>query len=357
MKIVSIVGARPQFVKLAPLSKILRKEHNEVIVHTGQHYDFNLSKIFFLELEMPIPNYNLGVGSKSHGKQTSEILSKMEDVLIKEKPDLAIVFGDTNSTLAGSLAAAKLHIPIAHIEAGLRSFNRKMPEEINRILTDHMSDLLFAPTHTAIQNLENEGLKNKSFHVGDLMFDSLINLKKVADSKSSILKEHDLDSKDYFVLTLHRPENTDVRENLESIFEALTSSNKLIIFPIHPRTRKSLEKFNLLRKLDGSNVRLIPPLGHFDFIKLLSNSKKILTDSGGTQKEAYILKIPCVTIREETEWTETLKGGWNKLTGPSCQKILEALEDLEKLDEQKSFFGDGNAASKIIQIIHDNLVN
>ena len=351
MKVVSIVGARPQFVKLAPLSKILRRNFNEIIIHTGQHYDYDLSDVFFSELKISNPDYNLEVGSGPHGKQTSQILRKIEPILIKEKPDMTIVFGDTNSTLAGALAATKLNIPISHIEAGLRSFNREMPEEINRILTDHMSDLLFVPTSTGITNLKNEGITDNVFNVGDLMFDSLLNLKDIAESKSTILEKYNLESKDYLVLTIHRPENTDNGKNLESIFSALLNSNRKIIFPLHPRTKKALQKFGMLKNLEGSKIKVIPPVGHFDFIKLLANSKKILTDSGGIQKEAYLLKIPCVTIRRETEWIETIESGWNKLTGSSYDKILMALEDTSVPNQQESFFGDGDAATKIFNII------
>jgi len=351
MKVISIVGARPQFVKLAPLSKILRENYDEIIIHTGQHYDYDLSDVFFSELKISNPDYNLGVGSGSHAKQTSEILRKVEPILIKEKADMVIVFGDTNSTLAGALAASKLNIPLSHIEAGLRSFNRIMPEEINRILTDHMSDLLFAPTSTGIINLRNEGIIDNAYNVGDLMFDSLLSLKDIAESKSSILEAYNLDAKDYLVLTIHRPENTDNRTNLESIFRALLNSNRTIVFPLHPRTKKALQKFDMVKNLEGSNIRVLPPLGHLDFIKLLANSKKILTDSGGIQKEAYLLKIPCVTIRGETEWIETLESGWNTLTGSSYDKIVNALEHINTPKQQESFFGDGNAATKIFNII------
>jgi UDP-N-acetylglucosamine 2-epimerase (non-hydrolysing) len=320
MKIVSIVGARPQFVKCAPLSRELRKYHTEIIVHTGQHYDPELSDIFFKELEIPEPDYNLNIGSGNHGAQTGEMLAKIEEVLLIEKPDLVIVFGDTNSTLAGALAAVKLHIPVAHVEAGLRSFDRSMPEEINRVVTDHLSDLLFCPTQTAVNNLANEGITNGVHLVGDVMVDVLEYYRMIAQTKSKILERLNLDPKKYIVLTVHRPANTDYCENMEAIISAVAESGKQTAFPVHPRTRKYLQEYGLWDTLPSSII-ITEPLGYLDMICLMSNAEKILTDSGGMQKEAYILGVPCITLRDTTEWVETLEGGWNVLGGAEKEKI------------------------------------
>jgi UDP-N-acetylglucosamine 2-epimerase (non-hydrolysing) len=356
MKIISIVGARPQFIKLASLSKELRKYHNEIIVHTGQHYDFELSKIFFTELMIPDLDINLEVGSASHGAQTGEMLRRIEKILIKEKPELVIVFGDTNSTLAGSLAATKLHIKIAHVEAGMRNFDKEKPEEINRIVTDHISDILFAPTKTAINNLKNEGIEKNVHLVGDIMYDGLLEIKYIADKKSKILNKLKLKNKTYILLTIHKQKNTNNRERLEKIVNAITSLNETIVFPAHPRTLKYLKKYNLDDNIKNSNVKIIKPLGYIDFIKLLKNSKKVITDSGGIQKEAYILKIPCITLRE-TEWIETVKEGWNIVVDINVNKIIECVNNFNPKKDQKKFLGDGHACKKIVEIINKNYIN
>lgn len=325
MKIVSVVGARPQFVKCAPLSRELRKQHTEILVHTGQHYDPGMSDIFFTDLEIPKPDYNLGIGSGNHGAQTGEMLAKIEEVLLIEKPDLVIVFGDTNSTLAGALAAVKLHIPVAHVEAGLRSFDRTMPEEINRVVTDHVSDLLFCPTQTAVDNLAKEGITRGVHLVGDVMVDALEYNRKIAQERSTILKRMNLHPGKYLVLTVHRPANTDSRENMESILAAVAESGKRTVFPVHPRTRKYLQGYGLWETLHSSII-VTEPLGYLDMISLMSNAEKILTDSGGMQKEAYILGVPCITLRDTTEWVETLEGGWNVLVGAEKNSIINALK-------------------------------
>jgi UDP-GlcNAc3NAcA epimerase len=351
MKIVSVVGARPQFIKCAPVSREIRKEHQGIIIHTGQHYDPEMSDIFFQELKIPKPDYNLGVGSGTHGKQTGEILSKVEEVLLKESPDIVLVYGDTNSTLAGALAAAKLHIPVAHVEAGLRSFDRTMPEEINRIVTDHISDLLFCPTQTAVDNLAHEGIIKGSFLTGDVMVDALKYNLGIAGQGSRILEKLHLKKSEYLVLTVHRPANTDNKTNMKNILEAIGRVHDKVIFPIHPRTRNFLVEHNLWDKMPG-NVIITEPLGYFDMLHLMHHADKILTDSGGIQKEAYILGVPCITLRENTEWVETLEGGWNVLVGATKSRITAAVEQSRlTLPVQQYSFGDGHSAEKIVKSI------
>lgn len=350
MKIISIVGARPQFIKCAPVSFELRKEHEEILVHTGQHYDPMLSDIFFKDLKIPNPQYHLEVGSNSHGKQTSAILEKVEIVLLKEKPDLVLVYGDTNSTLAGSLASVKLHIPVAHIEAGLRSFDRTMPEEINRVVTDHISELLLCPTQTAIHNLAKEGITSGVTLVGDVMVDALRHHIKLAEKKSHIITKLGLQKNNYYVATVHRPSNTDNQKNLTSIIEALGELGKTVVFPFHPRTKKYLDKYGLWESFPD-NIKGIDPLGYLDMLNLMKHAEKIITDSGGIQKEAYILGIPCITIRENTEWIETLLGGWNILVGADKGKILNAVLADVKTTADNTVFGKGDAAEKIARVI------
>ncbi|AKB74294.1 UDP-N-acetylglucosamine 2-epimerase [Methanosarcina lacustris Z-7289] len=352
MKIASVVGVRPQFVKASVVSRELRKNNEECLIHTGQHYDYEMNKIFFEELCIPEPNYYLGVGSGSHGQQTGEMLKKLEEVLMIEKPDLVLTYGDTNSTLAGALAAAKLGIKNAHVESGLRSFDRSMPEEINRILTDHCSDILFCPTQNAVDNLGEEGITKNVYLTGDVMVDSLLLNKEIAETQSSILNELNLKDKDYLVATIHRANNTDNIENLKNIIEAFQELNEKIIFPVHPRTEKLLKNYGLYDSL-SSSVTLIKPLGFLDFIKLMNHAKMILTDSGGVQKEAYILKVPCVTLRENTEWTETVKDGWNVLVGSNKEKILEVVNEFTpSIQEHQNRFGDGSASSRIAATIN-----
>jgi UDP-N-acetylglucosamine 2-epimerase len=333
MKILSIVGARPQFIKLSSLSKELRKKHQEIILHTGQHYDDELSKIFFSQLSIPEPDYNLGIGSAEHGEQTGRMLKGIEEVLFFERPDLVIVYGDTNSTLAGALAAVKQRIPVAHVEAGLRSFKKSMPEEINRVLTDHISSLLFCPTKTSVKNLKKEGIIEGVYLVGDVMYDSLRQHIKRAEKISGIMKKLNLSKKDFYLITIHRAENTDIKENLNKIVEILSQLDKKTVFPIHPRTKKCLSEFNLLSELESKgHLVLIDPVSYLDMLVLEKNAKCILTDSGGVQKEALFLKTPCLTLREETEWVETLKNNWNNLVGLSVEKVLMILEGFKKPD-------------------------
>jgi UDP-N-acetylglucosamine 2-epimerase (non-hydrolysing) len=353
MKIVSIVGARPQFIKCAPVSAELRKEHEEILVHTGQHYDPEMSEIFFEELMIPRPDYHLGVGSGTHGKQTGDILERVESVILKEQPALVLVYGDTNSTLAGALAAAKLQVPVAHIEAGLRSFDRAMPEEINRVVTDHISDLLLCPTRTAADNLAEEGVSRGVHVVGDVMVDALRHNAGIAEKKSRILTLLGLQKGEYYVATVHRPGNTDDRNHLAAIIEAFREAGKPVVFPLHPRTRKYLREYGLYDSLP-ENIRCIEPLGYLDMLHLMSHAKKILTDSGGIQKEAYVLGIPCITLRENTEWVETLTGGWNVLVGADTHRILTAITTDIHTRADNSVFGKGDAAEQIARVIREN---
>lgn len=349
MKVLTVLGARPQFIKAAPVSRVIRTEVEEVIVHTGQHYDQNMSDIFFEELNIPKPNYLLGIGSGTHGKQTAEMLTQIEEIILKEKPDCLIVYGDTNSTLAGSLAAAKLHIPIVHIEAGLRSFNKKMPEEINRILTDHLSASLLCPTDTAVDNLKNENITDGVINVGDVMYDAVMYNAEIAKTKSTILTTQSLTKGEYYLITIHRAENTDDKERLEGIFNALKQISGKKVWPIHPRTKKMMTDygFNLENIKD---LQIIDPVGYLDMLTLEVNSKKIITDSGGVQKEAYFAKVPCITVRDQTEWVETLVDDANILTGTDTNKILAAvIKDVKP--SYKPVFGDGHTSEKILEIL------
>lgn len=357
MKIVTIVGARPQFIKCAPVSRALRKEHTEVLVHTGQHYDANMSDVFFTELAIPAPDYNLGIGSGPQGEQTGRMLAEIEAVLQKEEPDLVLVYGDTNSTLAGALAAVKLHIPVAHVEAGLRSFDRSMPEEINRIVTDHVSDLLFCPTQTAVDNLAAEGVTKGVHLTGDVMVDALLYNIEIAEQSSTVLEDLDLELEqdlvkgEYYVATVHRASNTDTEENLRNIVEVFGEIDGPIVFPAHPRTVKYLKEYGLYDHL-SENLCLTEPLPYLDMLHLMRHAKMILTDSGGVQKEAYILKVPCVTLRENTEWVETVQDGWNVLVGADFNKIVNAVRNVpSERTEPSGVFGKGNAAENIISVI------
>jgi len=348
LKVATIVGARPQFIKAAPVSRWLRLHHREVLIHTGQHYDDLLSEVFFRELEIPTPDYNLGVGSASHGRQTGEMLARVEEVLLEEKPDWVVVYGDTNSTLAAALAAAKLHIPVAHVEAGLRSYNRKMPEEINRVLTDHLSSLLFCPTDTAVRNLVREGITQGVHKVGDVMYDLALWGLEVAEQKSTILETLGIEPGGYLLATIHRPSNTDDPGNLSAIVSALNDVAETVIFPAHPRTQKALKHWGIHL---NSNVRITEPVGYLDMLVLEKNARMILTDSGGVQKEAYILGVPCVTLREETEWVETVEAGWNILVGASRERIVEAVRNFNPTGERPPLFGDGHASQRIVEIL------
>lgn len=351
MKIISIIGARPQFIKCAPLSRAIRREHEEILVHTGQHYDPEMSDVFFNELNIPRPDYNLNIGSGMHGEQTGRMLTEIENILIKEQPDLVLIYGDTNSTLAGALAASKLHIPVAHVEAGLRSFDRTMPEEINRVLTDHISNLLFCPTKTAVTNLKKEGITDGVYCVGDVMADALEYNRKITEDMSTILDEMNLIPKEFMVATVHRPANTDSRKNLSSIVQAFCSAaDQTIVFPVHPGTEKFLKEYGLWDEL-CQHVKVIPPVGYLDMLKLMAHSSKILTDSGGVQKEAYMLGVPCVTMRENTEWVETVDDGWNVLVGADYGMIVDAIAGFEGAGQRNDVFGKGDTSKKVCEIL------
>lgn len=378
MKIANVVGARPQFIKYVPVSRAIEKANgnakqriDDILVHTGQHYDYEMSKVFFDEFGIRAPDHHLGVGSGSQGAQTGQIIERVESVLVAERPDLVLVYGDTNSTLGAALAAAKLHIPVAHVEAGLRSYNRRMSEEINRVLTDHISSILFCPTQRAVENLRKEGFHHvandgrliNSFgspdadvgffrnasdaivaNVGDVMYDLLLFAATVAREKSDILNNLELDGKDYHLLTMHRAENTDDTSQFEKLIDFVNEvcSGKTVVFPMHPRTRKMYH--DLVKKRFAENIRIIDPVGYFDVIMLLEHCRLVMTDSGGMQKEAYCLKIPCVTLRDETEWVETIESGWNVL-----YKNYDEGHKGMRVDQ--AFYGDGRAAERIINVL------
>lgn len=345
----TVVGARPQFIKAAPVSRALRKAHTEVLVHTGQHYDENMSSVFFAELDLPQPDVNLGVGSGPHGAQTAAMLAGIEQTLLAEKPDWVLVYGDTNSTLAGALAAAKLHIPVAHVEAGLRSFNRRMPEEINRVLTDHISELLFCPSQTAVDHLTAEGIIHGVHLVGDVMMDALTFAAARAQTHSNILQRLGLDEKDFLLATVHRAENTDNPDRLRAILEAFSALDETIVFPVHPRTRARIEVLNLQSK--SRNLKSIEPVGYLDMVRLEQAARMILTDSGGIQKEAYWLGVPCVTLRDETEWVETVEAGWNMLVGADAERIVTAVRDFDLSKNRPPLYGDGRVAERIVSYL------
>jgi len=348
LMVLTVIGARPQFIKAAAVSRVLQKFATEIILHTGQHYADNLSQVFFDELDIPQPDYNLGVGSGPHGAQTGEMLAKTEAVLLKEKPDWVLVYGDTNSTLAGALAAAKAGIKVAHVEAGLRSYNRRMPEEVNRVLTDHISDLLFCPSEVAVENLRKEGVLNSVVVVGDVMADSLAYAAEKAAMRSQLLQDLNLQPGEYILTTVHRAENTDDPHRLENIMKALAGLDLKIVFPIHPRTKQAIKRFNLEHYLEGSKIRVIDPLGYLDMVYLEKSAEMILTDSGGIQKEAYWLKVPCVTLRDETEWTETVQTGWNVLAEADPDDIVEKVRDFKIPQEHPELYGSGQSGQKIV---------
>jgi len=359
MKIMSIVGARPNFIKMFPLIKeITRQGIDHSLVHTGQHYDYEMSDVFFIELNIKATTF-LNVGSGLHGYQTGNMLIRLEKIMLEEKPDIVLVPGDTNTTLAGALAAAKLHIPVGHIEAGLRSFDRGMPEEINRILVDHCSDYLFCPTETAVKNLKNEGIKeNRIFLVGDTMVEACDQCLEIAKRESKIFEKYNIPNK-YFLATVHRAENTDNKSRLENIINAFINLDTKVVFPLHPRTAKKLHEYKLYEMLIGSeNILLTKPLGYLDFLILLSKAEVVITDSGGVQKEAFFFQKPCITLRETTEWKETIELGQNILVGTNKRMILEGIKHAQtcNLNHNNKLFGDGTTGKKIISIL-TNLSN
>ena len=360
MKLTTIIGARPQFIKASVVSRALISVPgiSEVLVHTGQHYDQNMSDVFFRELGIPEPKYNLGIGSGRHGEQTGKQLAAVETVLLEEKPDWVLVYGDTNSTLAGALAAAKLHIPTAHVEAGLRSFNKRMPEEINRIIADHCSELLFAPTKVAVDNLLHEGVKSNKIHqVGDVMYDVALYYSTLSETKSRILEELRISRQKYILATIHRAENTDNPDRLRAIMEALAlcSTHLPIVLPLHPRTKNILSQMGWNQsKIDTTNsLKIVDPVGYLDMVNLEKNAAVIATDSGGVQKEAFFYKIPCVTLRDETEWVELIQSGWNRLcplTNP--QTVSDTImNSINSTGQQILPYGDGKSAELITNIL------
>lgn len=364
MKIVTVVGARPQFIKAAMISRAILAHNkqqtdpankiDEALLHTGQHYDENMSRIFFKDMEIPAPTWQLQCGQGKHGEMTGRMLAEIEEILLDSRPDYVLVYGDTNSTLAGALAASKLHIPVIHVEAGLRSFNRRMPEEINRVLTDHIATLLCCPTFAAVEHLKNEGIKEGVYHVGDVMYDAALLFGALADRSSSILQDLRIEKEGYRLCTVHRAENTDSAERMRQIIAALlemASPACPVVLPLHPRTRLCLEKYNLqeiLARHEG--MILLPPLSFLDMVLLEKHARTILTDSGGVQKEAYFHHTPCITLREETEWVETVDAGWNQLAGYRTEEILACL-NRTPLRHEIDEYGTGHAADTIIGLL------
>jgi len=360
MKLITVIGARPQFVKAATVSRVIsnKSKIEEIIIHTGQHYDKNMSDVFFDEMDIPRPNYNLNIHGNSHGAMTAQMLMGIEEILVKERPGCVLVYGDTNSTLAGALAASKLHIPIAHVEAGLRSYNMLMPEEINRIVCDRLSSLLYCPTQQAIKNLNKEGFQDFKAKVefsGDVMFDAVKYYKEKSRSTSKIVDNLNLERDSFILVTIHRAENTDNIERLKGIFTALSTiaSKYKIVIPLHPRTRKIIRD----EGIECSKLMIIDPVGYFDMLQLINNCKLVLTDSGGLQKEAYFFEKPCVTMRDETEWVELIESGNNILTGANTELIIKAVDLMadKQVVLDTALYGNGNAAEFIVNSISNSL--
>ena len=353
MKVLTVVGARPQFIKSAPVSRAFAKAGiEEYLVHTGQHYDKGMSSIFFDELCINKPDLNLGIGSGSQAQQVGKMLISLEKVMQVQSPDAVVVYGDTNSTLAGALSARKLNLPVAHIEAGLRSFNQNMPEETNRILTDHCSSWLFCPTENAVGQLKKEGLIKGVHLVGDPMYDAILLFGEASVKRKNILEELEITPGNFYLATIHRVYNTDQKNVLWDIFEALSQLDKPVIFPIHPRTNKMLKQYKIIPR---GGIRLIPPVGYLEMLVLEKHSRMILTDSGGIQKEAFFLQIPCITLRTETEWVETVATGWNKVVGTEPAEILEAARSNNWPQvPPPQLFGDGSASLQIATILNNS---
>ena len=351
MKIMTIVGARPQFIKAAVVSRAFeehRPDVQEIIVHTGQHYDANMSDVFFDELDIPRPDYNLGIGGGNHGQNTGRMMEKLESLMMDIQPDWVLVYGDTDSTLAGALAAAKLHVPVAHVEAGLRSFNRKMPEEINRVMTDHIADILFAPTETGRTNLLDEGIaEDKIKLVGDVMYDATLFYKQKA-RKPDLPAELGIQGGDFVLCTIHRAENTDDPQRLKSIFQGLRDSGETIVLPMHPRTKAKLADYGIFVP---ENICVIDPVGYLEMVWLEANCQLVATDSGGVQKEAYFFEKPCVTMRDETEWVELVEAGWNRLVGADAASIVSAIEARMSGDDSEALYGNGHTGEKIVKCL------
>jgi UDP-N-acetylglucosamine 2-epimerase (non-hydrolysing) len=346
-KVLSVVGARPQFIKAFPVSQLLRERLSETMVHTGQHYDFGMSDVFFEELDIPEPDYNLGVGSANHANQTAEMLSRIDEVVETEQPDLVLVYGDTNSTLAGALVAAKRNIPVAHVEAGLRSHVWGMPEEVNRVLTDRCSGLLFVPSERAVDALAEEGITDGVTVTGDVMYDAITSVRDRAVSQSTIADDLGYGDDEYVLATVHRQANTDDPTRLASIVEGLASSPRPVVVPLHPRTENALKQHDLWESATTA-LDVIEPVGYLDFVALLDGAERVATDSGGVQKEAFYLDTRCVTLRDETEWVETVEAGWNELVGADTEAIRQALRRTDDLPDKPSLYGGGHAAERVV---------
>jgi UDP-N-acetylglucosamine 2-epimerase len=350
IRITSVIGNRPQFIKAAAVSRRVREHHDEILVHTGQHYDDEMSKVFFEELGVPAPDVELGVGSGSNTAQTARMLVALEPVLADSRPDLVLVYGDTNSTLAGALAAAQAQVPLAHVEAGMRSFDRAMPEELNRVLTDHASDLLFCSTETAVRNLEKESVAGEIHLVGDVMADVSLTFAPIAAERSHALEHHGLEPDSYLLVTAHRAGNVDDPQRLERLVSLIERLDGPVVFPLHPRTAKRVDEAGLRERLAAAS-KLTPPLGYLDFLQLARNARAVLTDSGGVQKEAYLLETPCVTLRDTTEWVETVEAGWNVLVDLDADAALGALERPVPTGEHPDLYGGGNAGMRIRDVL------
>ncbi|NHN59147.1 MULTISPECIES: non-hydrolyzing UDP-N-acetylglucosamine 2-epimerase [Halorussus] len=352
MKVLTVVGARPQFVKAAAVSRELRRDHEEVLVHTGQHYDEEMSDVFFEELGIPEPDDNLGVGSDSHGAQTAEMIVGLEELVETEEPDAVLVYGDTNSTLAAAVAASKLDTDLAHVEAGLRSFNREMPEEVNRVLTDHAADLLFAPSRRAVENLREESVPGAVHDTGDVMYDAVLWARDRAADHSTVLDEHGVEPGEYVLATVHRAGNTDDPKKLAAILDALAGDPREVVLPAHPRTVDRMKEYGLYEEAE-ERLTLTDPAGYLDFVRLQDCADVVATDSGGVQKEAFFLDTPVVTMREETEWRETVEAGWNTLAGADEEAIRRALATADPPDAKPRPYGDGDAAAEIARLLDD----
>lgn len=356
MKVLSIIGARPQFIKEAVVGAVLRKRGVErILVDTGQHYDANMREVFFGEMDIPAPAHVLKVGSGSHAYQTGEAMMRLEQVCVEEKPNVIMVYGDTNATIAGALVGSKLCIEVAHVEAGLRSFDRTMPEEVNRVVTDHISNLLFCPTETAVKNLAAEGVVDGVHNVGDVMYDAAIMFGCLAEEKSDVLNRLRLEKSGYVLVTIHRDFNTDDSVKLGSIVDGLVACEDNVVFPAHPRVRKQLEAFGLLKVLENKgNIQIIEPVGYLDMVSLEKNARVIVTDSGGVQKEAFFHKVPCITVRPSTEWVETVLTGWNNLVNTDCAELVSKIKTAARPavnDADMNFYGDGKAGEKIVDVL------
>lgn len=350
MKVLTVIGARPQFVKAAVVSQALKQKGvQEILVHTGQHFDATMSDAFFHDLDLPAPDYNLGIHSLGHGAMTGRMMEALENLLQENPPDWLLVYGDTNSTLAGALVAAKLHVPIAHVEAGLRSYNRAMPEEINRVVTDQLSTLLFAPTPLAVDCLQQEGITQGVHLIGDVMMDAVLQYQAKAGLSSDILATQNINPNGYYLATVHRPSNTDTQPQLAAILNALSQLDAPVVLPLHPRTENRVKAFNLVSLLDHPNIKLIPPANYLDMLVLEKHCRAVITDSGGIQKEAYLSRKPCFTLRTETEWKETVETGWNQLV--TAETLISVIAEFQTPNTWPELYGNGQAAHQVADLL------